>query len=38
MKMVYTYKEFKEKYGSFYQIHKAVKDGILYKIELGIYL
>lgn len=35
--MVYTHKELKEKYGSDYQIQKAVKDGILYKIESGIY-
>ena len=37
MKMVYTHKELKEKYGSDYQIQKAVKDGILCKIESGIY-
>lgn len=35
--MVYNYKELKEKYGSDYQIQKAVKDGHLYKIESGIY-
>lgn len=35
--MVYTHKELKEKYGSDYQIQKAVKDGNLYKIETGIY-
>ena len=35
--MVYTHKELKEKYGSDYQIQKAVKDGNLYKIESGIY-
>ena len=35
--MVYTHKELKEKYGSDYQIQKAVKDGYLYKIESGIY-
>lgn len=35
--MIYTYKEVKEKYGSNYQIQKAVKDRRLYKIEPGIY-
>ena len=35
--MVYTHKELKEKYGSDYQIQKAVKEGNLYKIESGIY-
>lgn len=35
--MIYTHKELKEKYGSNYQIQKAVKDGCLYKIESGIY-
>ena len=35
--MVYTHKELKEKYGSDYQIQKAVKNGHLYKIESGIY-
>ncbi len=35
--MVYTYNELKEKYGSDYQIQKAVKDGRLFKIESGIY-
>lgn len=35
--MVYTYKELKNKYGSNYQIQKAIKNGILYKIETGIY-
>lgn len=35
--MVYTHKELKEKYGSDYQIQKAVKDSNLYKIESGIY-
>ena len=34
--MVYTYKELKKKYGSDYQIKKAVKNGILYKIELVV--
>lgn len=35
--MVYNYKELKDKYGSDYQIQKAVKGGHLYKIESGIY-
>ncbi len=35
--MIYTHKELKEKYGSNYQIQKAVKDKLLYKIEPGIY-
>ncbi len=35
--MVYTHKELKKKYGSDYQINKAVKEGKLYKIESGIY-
>ena len=35
--MVYTHKELKEKFGSNYQIQKAVKEGNLYKIESGIY-
>jgi predicted transcriptional regulator of viral defense system len=35
--MVYTHKELKEKYGSDYQIQKAVKNGNLYKIESGVY-
>ena len=35
--MVYTHKELKEIYGSNYQIQKAVKEGILYKLELGVY-
>lgn len=35
--MVYTHKELKAIYGSNYQIQKAVKEGKLYKIEMGIY-
>lgn len=35
--MIYTHKELKEKYGSDYQIQKAVKEGTIYKIEVGIY-
>lgn len=35
--MVYTHKELLDKYGSDYQIQKAVTEGCLYKIENGIY-
>ena len=35
--MVYTHKELLEKYGSNYQIKKAINDELLYKIESGIY-
>ena len=35
--MVYCYKELKEKFGTNYKIKKAVNDGIIYKIESGIY-
>ena len=35
--MVYTYKDLIDKYGSNYQIQKAVKEKKLYKIESGIY-
>lgn len=35
--MVYSYKELKEKFGTDYKIKKAVNDGIIYKIESGIY-
>ena len=35
--MVYSYKLLKEKYGSDYQIQKAVREQKLYKIENGIY-
>ena len=33
--MIYTHKELKEKYGSDYQIQKAVKEGTIYKIEVS---
>lgn len=35
--MVYNYKDLKEKYGSDYQIQKAVKEKRLFKIDSGIY-
>ena len=35
--MVYTHKELIEKYGTDYQIQKAVKNEKIYKIESGIY-
>lgn len=35
--MVYSYKELKEKLGSDYKIKKAVNNGVVYKIESGIY-
>lgn len=35
--MVYTHKDLINKYGSNYQIQKALKDKKLYKIETGIY-
>lgn len=37
VEVVYTHKELREKYGSNYQIQKAVKIGDLYKIQSGIY-
>ena len=35
--MIYTYKELIDKYGSNYQIQKAVNEKKIYKIESGIY-
>lgn len=35
--MIYTYKQCLEKYGSDYQINKAIKRELLFKIEKGIY-
>lgn len=35
--MVYNYKELKEKYNSDYKIKNAVNEGIVYKVESGIY-
>ena len=35
--MIYSHKELKEKYGSDYQIQKAVKEKELYKIDSGLY-
>ena len=35
--MVYNYKEVYKKYGSAYQINKAVKEQKIYKIDSGIY-
>lgn len=37
MGMIYTYKDLIDKYGSNYQIQKAIKEKKLYKIESGIY-
>ena len=35
--MIYNYEEAKNKYGSSYRINKAIKEGILYKLEKNIY-
>lgn len=35
--MIYTYKEIKEKFGSKYNIKKALNQGIIFKQERGIY-
>ena len=35
--MVYSYNELKEKFGTDYKIKKAVNNGVIYKIESGIY-
>lgn len=37
MKMIFSHKELKIKYGSDYQIQKAVREKYIYKIENGIY-
>ena len=37
MKMLYTYTEAQEKYGSSYQLDKAVKRGDLFKLSRGLY-
>lgn len=35
--MIYTYKQCFEKFGSDYQIDSAINDGLIFKIEKGIY-
>jgi hypothetical protein len=35
--MIYTYRECKEKYGSAYQIRKAVEDGKIFFLQKGLY-
>ena len=37
LKMLYTYNECIKKYGSDYQLKKALSDQKLYKVEKGIY-
>ena len=35
--MLYNHNEVKEIYKSDYQIKKAIKDGLLYKLDIGVY-
>lgn len=37
VKMIYNYKEIKEKYKNNYKIEKAIKNGEIYKIEKNVY-
>lgn len=35
--MLFTYSQCKEKYGSQYQLAKAMKDSEIYQLEKGVY-
>ena len=35
--MLYNHNEVKKIYKSDYQIKKAIKDGLLYKLDIGVY-
>ncbi len=35
--MIYNYNEIKDKFGSDYQVKKAISNGMLYKLESGLY-